>query len=71
MLNKIADQIPAISKVADPQRPRSGWIHGVKDLQVACQQPGRVQAASRLSADSLGPNCHRYPPLEALHWHFL
>jgi cholest-4-en-3-one 26-monooxygenase len=35
MFDEIADQIPDISKVAEPQRLRSGWINGVKDLQVA------------------------------------
>ena len=35
MFNEIADQIPDISKLAEPQRLRSGWINGVKDLQVA------------------------------------
>jgi cholest-4-en-3-one 26-monooxygenase len=35
MFNEIADQIPDISKLAEPQRLRSGWINGVKDLQVS------------------------------------
>lgn len=35
MFHEIADQIPDISKLAEPQRLRSGWINGVKDLQVA------------------------------------
>ena len=35
MFNEIADQIPDISKLAEPQRLRSGWINGVKNLQVA------------------------------------
>ncbi|MGE2834356.1 cytochrome P450 [Mycobacterium sp. SMC-4] len=35
MFNEIADQIPDIRKLGDPQRLRSGWINGVKDLQVA------------------------------------
>jgi len=35
MFNEIAEQIPDISKLAEPQRLRSGWINGVKDLQVA------------------------------------
>ncbi|MCV7154682.1 cytochrome P450 [Mycolicibacterium pyrenivorans] len=35
MFNEIADQIPDISKLAEPQRLRSGWINGIKDLQVA------------------------------------
>ncbi|MGV0744469.1 cytochrome P450 [Mycolicibacterium sp. XJ870] len=35
MFNEIADQIPDISKLGEPQRLRSGWINGVKDLQVA------------------------------------
>ncbi|MHA3019281.1 cytochrome P450 [Mycobacterium sp. BMJ-28] len=35
MFNEIADRIPDISKLAEPQRLRSGWINGVKDLQVS------------------------------------
>jgi cholest-4-en-3-one 26-monooxygenase len=35
IFNEIADQIPNISKLAEPQRLRSGWINGVKDLQVS------------------------------------
>jgi cholest-4-en-3-one 26-monooxygenase len=35
IFNEIANQIPDISKLAEPQRLRSGWINGVKDLQVS------------------------------------
>ncbi|MGW4098794.1 cytochrome P450 [Mycobacterium sp. NPDC004974] len=35
MFNEIADQIPDIAKLAEPQRLRSGWINGVKDLPVS------------------------------------
>lgn len=35
IFNEIADQIPDISKLNEPQRLRSGWINGVKDLQVS------------------------------------
>lgn len=35
MFNEIADQIPDITKLSEPQRLRSGWINGVKDLQVS------------------------------------
>ncbi len=35
IFNEIADQIPDIRKLCEPQRLRSGWINGVKDLQVA------------------------------------
>ncbi|QRY54614.1 cytochrome P450 [Mycolicibacterium septicum] len=35
MFNEIADQIPDITKLAEPQRLRSGWINGVKDLPVS------------------------------------
>ncbi|BBY26005.1 cytochrome P450 [Mycolicibacterium sediminis] len=35
IFNEIADQLPNISKLAEPQRLRSGWINGVKDLQVS------------------------------------
>lgn len=35
IFNEIADQIPDIAKIGEPQRLRSGWINGVKDLQVS------------------------------------
>ncbi|GAT12098.1 cytochrome P450 [Mycolicibacterium novocastrense] len=35
IFNEIADQIPDIAKRGEPQRLRSGWINGVKDLQVS------------------------------------
>lgn len=35
IFDEIANQLPDISKLAEPQRLRSGWINGVKDLQVA------------------------------------
>ncbi|OHV01212.1 cytochrome P450 [Mycobacterium talmoniae] len=35
MFNEIADQIPDITKLAEPQRLRSGWINGIKDLHVS------------------------------------
>ncbi len=35
IFNEIADQIPDIAKVGEPQRLRSGWINGVKDLPVS------------------------------------
>lgn len=35
IFDEIADQIPDITKLAEPQRLRSGWINGVKDLHVA------------------------------------
>jgi cholest-4-en-3-one 26-monooxygenase len=35
IFNEIANQIPNISKVAEPQRLRSGWINGVKELRVS------------------------------------
>ncbi|MCG7608225.1 MULTISPECIES: cytochrome P450 [Mycobacterium] len=35
MFNEIADQIPDITKLGEPQRLRSGWINGVKDLPVS------------------------------------
>ncbi|GAC1395368.1 MAG: cytochrome P450 [Mycobacterium sp.] len=34
IFNEIADQVPDITKLAEPQRLRSGWINGVKELQV-------------------------------------
>jgi cholest-4-en-3-one 26-monooxygenase len=37
MFNEIADQIPNIAKVSEPQRLRSGWINGVKELAVSYQ----------------------------------
>ncbi|MGB3351309.1 MAG: cytochrome P450 [Mycobacterium sp.] len=35
MFNELADQIPDITRLSEPLRLRSGWINGVKDLQVA------------------------------------
>jgi cholest-4-en-3-one 26-monooxygenase len=35
IFNEIAEQIPDIAKLAEPQRLRSGWINGVKELQVS------------------------------------
>lgn len=35
IFNELADQIPDIAKVAEPQRLRSGWINGVKQLAVS------------------------------------
>ncbi|HEX3547259.1 MAG TPA: cytochrome P450 [Mycobacterium sp.] len=35
IFNEIADQIPDIAKLGEPQRLRSGWINGVKELQVS------------------------------------
>ncbi|SBS72389.1 Steroid C26-monooxygenase [uncultured Mycobacterium sp.] len=35
IFDEIANQIPDISKVGEPQRLRSGWINGVKELPVA------------------------------------
>lgn len=35
IFNELADQIPDIAKLGEPQRLRSGWINGVKDLQVS------------------------------------
>jgi cholest-4-en-3-one 26-monooxygenase len=34
MFHALADLAPNIEKVADPRRLRSGWINGIKDLQV-------------------------------------
>jgi cholest-4-en-3-one 26-monooxygenase len=34
IFNAIADQMPNISKVAEPRRLRSGWINGIKELRV-------------------------------------
>lgn len=35
IFNEIADQIPNIRKLGEPERLRSGWINGVKELPVA------------------------------------
>lgn len=35
MFDEIADQIPDITKLAEPGRLRSGWINGIKDLHVS------------------------------------
>ncbi|MDH6279826.1 hypothetical protein M2280_001035 [Prescottella agglutinans] len=34
MFNAIADHMPDITKLGDPRRLRSGWINGIKELQV-------------------------------------
>jgi cholest-4-en-3-one 26-monooxygenase len=34
ILNALADHAPDISKAGEPSRLRSGWINGIKDLQV-------------------------------------
>ncbi|MGO3326968.1 cytochrome P450 [Gordonia sp. (in: high G+C Gram-positive bacteria)] len=34
MFNAIADLIPDITKIGDPDRLRHGWINGIKELQV-------------------------------------
>lgn len=34
ILNALADHAPHISKAGEPRRLRSGWINGIKDLQV-------------------------------------
>ncbi|MGV0835445.1 cytochrome P450 [Mycolicibacterium thermoresistibile] len=35
MFNEIADQLPDITKLSEPVRLRSGWINGVKELEVS------------------------------------
>ena len=35
IFNEIADQIPDITKLSEPRRLRSGWLNGVKELQVS------------------------------------
>ena len=35
MFNALADHVPDITKLAEPRRLRHGWIHGIKELQVA------------------------------------
>ncbi|WP_165774021.1 cytochrome P450 [Mycolicibacterium sphagni] len=35
IFNEIANQLPDISKLGEPQRLRSGWLNGVKELPVA------------------------------------
>ncbi|MCV7176212.1 cytochrome P450 [Mycolicibacterium sphagni] len=35
IFNEIANQIPDISKLGEPERLRSGWLNGVKELPVA------------------------------------
>lgn len=35
IFDEIAKQLPDITKLAEPQRLRSGWINGIKDLQVS------------------------------------
>jgi cholest-4-en-3-one 26-monooxygenase len=35
IFDELADQIPDIAKLGEPQRLRSGWINGVKELPVS------------------------------------
>ena len=35
IFNELADQVPDITKLSEPRRLRSGWINGVKQLEVA------------------------------------
>ncbi len=35
ILNALADHAPSISKAGEPRRLRSGWINGIKELQVS------------------------------------
>ncbi len=35
IFDELADQVPDIAKLAEPKRLRSGWINGVKELQVS------------------------------------
>jgi cholest-4-en-3-one 26-monooxygenase len=35
IFDELANQIPDIAKLSEPQRLRSGWINGVKELQVS------------------------------------
>ncbi len=35
IFNEIAEQLPDITKLAEPERLRSGWINGIKDLPVS------------------------------------
>lgn len=35
VFDELANQLPDITKLAEPQRLRSGWINGVKRLDVA------------------------------------
>ncbi|MXP19916.1 cytochrome P450 [Gordonia sp. HNM0687] len=41
MFNTLADIVPDMTKLAEPQRVRSGWLNGVKDLQVSYRPDGR------------------------------
>jgi cholest-4-en-3-one 26-monooxygenase len=34
MFNALADMVPDITKLAEPNRLRHGWINGIKELQV-------------------------------------
>ncbi|MYR08407.1 cytochrome P450 [Gordonia sp. SID5947] len=39
MFGTLADLVPDMSKVAEPQRIRSGWLNGVKELRVSYNAP--------------------------------
>ena len=38
IFDELADQVPDIAKLAEPKRLRSGWINGVKELEVSYRQ---------------------------------
>jgi cholest-4-en-3-one 26-monooxygenase len=40
MLNAIADVLPDIAKLSEPKRVRSGWLNGVKELEVSYNRAG-------------------------------
>ena len=53
IFNEIADQIPDIAKLSEPQRLRSGWLNGVKELQVSYRG---LDVRSAACAPTAGPD---------------
>ena len=52
IFNAIADALPDITKVGEPKRLRSGWLHGIKEIPVAwTDDPGDEPGAPLLYRD--------------------
>lgn len=57
IFNEIADQLPDISKLAEPQRLRSGWINGIKTLNVAYGAAAGQSARRELASPGASGGC--------------
>jgi cholest-4-en-3-one 26-monooxygenase len=55
IFNAIAEQIPDIRKVDQPERLYSGWVHGIKALPVAYGRPPARRGTKSESASTVVP----------------